>query len=270
MNEEQLQEFNAELENGQDALNDKNFIEAWDHLYKAYTLKNEFFKRKRVNQKNIDDEDFAKTCYLLAQVIKETTSKDELIEKLTREDEELIANKYKGAKARRFIGRKYLKLAADKDYSPAIVEYSLNCIGYAPQGKLDYEYNQNNLETALYWANSVMKKHKNTYVSAMGYCIHAIYCLDQYKNNKDEEALQKFGDYILQADASNEGKFDQYIAYHLGYLYSFPKLENYESGKYFSYAKGIDMFEQVIKKGSDSYLIRNAKKLKEAVEKYNN
>lgn len=270
MNEEQLQEFNAELENGQDALNNGNFIEAWDHLYKAYTLKHEFFKSKRVSQKNVDDEDFAKTCYLLAQVIKEVDSKDELIDKLTKEDEELIKNKYKGAKARRFIGRKYLKLAADKDYSPAIIEYALNCIGYAPQGKLDYEYNQNNLETALYWANSVMKKHKNQYVSAIGYCIHAIYCLDEYKNNKDETALQKFADYILEANNIYNGEFDQYITYYLGYLYSFPKLENYEKGKYFNYKEGLKMFEQVIEKGSDSYIIRNAKKLKEAIEKYNN
>lgn len=269
MNEEQLLEFNTEMENGEDALHNKDYMSAWNHFYKAYNLKKDFYKSKRVSPKNVNDEDYAKSCYFLAQIIKEIGNKDELIERLRNEDEDLIANKYKGSKARKFIGRKYLKLAADKDYHPAIVEYALNCIGYAPQGKLDFEYNESNLETALYWANTVMKKHKNKYVSAMGYCIDAIYCLDEYKKTKDEGNLNKFADSILEANKINNENFDQYITYHLGYLYSFPKLESYKDGKYFNYSNGIRAFEEVIEKGSDEYLIRNAKKLKEGLEKYN-
>jgi len=200
--------------------------------------------------------------------MKKINGKDPLILKLMKEDEGLKVNKYKGAKARKFIGRKYLKLAADKDYPLAIIEYALNCIGYAPKGKLDYEYNEDNLDTALYWANNVMKKHRNKDVSAMGYCIDAIYCLDKYKIDKDESMLEKFAENILEANKINEEKFQQYITYYLGYLYSYPKLENYENGKYFDYEKGLNAFDEVISKGDDSYLIRAAKKLKEGIEKY--
>lgn len=269
MNEEQLLEFNTEMKIGEEALYNKDYISAWEHFYKAYNLKKEFYKSKRVSTKNVNDEDYAKSCYFLAQIIKEIGNRDELIEKLRNEDEDLITNKYKGSKARKFIGRKYLKLAADKDYHPAIVEYALNCIGYAPQGRLDFEYNDNNLETALYWANTIMKKHKNKYVSAMGHCIDAIYCLDEYKKTQDEKELNKFADSILEANKINGDSFDQYIAYHLGFLYAFPKLENYKGGKYYDYSKGLNLFEEVIEKGSDEYIIRAAKKLKEALENYN-
>lgn len=266
MNEELLNQFNEEMEEGQEALDSKKYIDAWDHFFTAFSLKKTFFKSKRVSEKNIDDQEYAKSCYFLAQVIKEVKSTNELIDKLTKEDDDLIKNHYTGAKARRFIGRKYLKLAADRDYPAAIVEYALNCAGYAPQGKLDFEYNRNNLDTALYWANSVMKKHKNNYVSAMGYCIHAIYCLDQYRESSNIDFLNDFAKNILEANNINNNQFDQYITYYLGYLYSYPKLEDYEGGIYFDYDKGHQAFEEVVNKGSDEYLIRNARKLKEGIE----
>lgn len=267
MNEEQLNEFKELFENGQIALDNKRYEEAWDNLYSAYKMKKDFFKSKRVSIKNIDDEDYAKTCYFLAQIMKEIKATNSLIDKVKKEDEDLLKNHYSGAKARKFLGRKYLKLAADKDYPAAIVEYALNCIGYAPHGKLDFEYNKENLETALYWANNVMKKHRNKYVSAMGFCIHAIYCLDEYKETKDSTHLLEFAKNILEAQKINDYNFEQYITYYLGYLYSFPKMEEYNDGEYYDANKGYKAFSDVINLGSDDYLIRNAKKLKEGIEK---
>ena len=127
--------------------------------------------------------------------------------------------------------------------------------------------NRENLETALYWANTVMKKHKNKYVSAMGYCIHAIFCLDEYKETNDATHLDQFAKNILEADKINNSDFEQYITYHLGYLYSFPKVEHYENGKYFDVKKGYNAFDDVVNMGSDDYLVRNAKKLMEGIEK---
>ena len=112
-----------------------------------------------------------------------------------------------------------------------------------------------------------MKKHKNTYVSAMGYCINAIFCLDEFKETSDNKHLEEFAENILKANDINDNKFEQYITYHLGYLYSFPKLADYKDGKYYNYNKGYKAFCDVVDLGSDDYLIRNAKKLKEGLEK---
>lgn len=268
MNNEELNTFEELVNNGEKALENKKYIDAWDNFYSAFKTKKEYFKSKRISEKNINDQDYAKVCYFLAQVIKEIKPDSDLLSKLMDEDEDLIKNKYKGSKARKFLGRKYLKMAADKDYPAAIVEYALNCIGYAPQGKLDYEYNRNNLDTAVYWANNIMKKHINKYVSAMGYCINAIYCLDNYIQSKDSKELENFADNILEADKINEGKFEQYITYHLGYLHAFPELETYKNGEYHDFSKGYKAFCEVVELGSDAYLIRNAQKLKESIEKY--
>lgn len=261
-----LDEFDESLANGKNNYEKKRYTAAWQDFYNAYKLKKNYFKSKRVTEKNINDKDYALVCYYLAQVLKNIQD-DELLDTIVENDEDTIKNGYKGEKARKFLGRKYLKLAADKDNDDAIVEYALNCMGYAPQGKLDFSYNKDNQEIALYWAKNIMKSSKNIYVASMGYCIHAIYCLDRYKETNDEKYLNDFASNILIAKDKNNDQFNEYIYFYLGYLYSFPKLKDYEDGRYFDYQKGYDMFSEVYDKADDYYLIRNARSLKEKLKK---
>lgn len=265
----------GELTCGKVALENKAYGQAWEHLMNAYNLKIKEYKSKRVGIKDVEDIELGEIAYCMARVIGENkNSNSQLIQNIISEDKDVSRSGYTGEKARKYVGRKYLKFAADNGYPYAIIDYVYNCMGYNP-GKynFNFEFREENSKIALYWVENVMQRSKNKEVRAQGYCIAAIYYWDSYKETQDTNLIGSFIDNITKSrkeyDWEDYPSRKEYVLYTEGCLYLSPEVRKRAEGKYFDPQKSYELFTEIVNIDDydvDDNILKNAKENKEKLE----
>ena len=165
------------------ALKNGCYEQAWKHCEDLFNRKLPDFVKYNGSRELYR----ARAAYGFCTIMKEIPSDHEFLDYFIKNDPDLIrksADKEISREyAREFIGRKYLYYAADEcGYSPAIIEYALNCIGRGHKNSFIYEYNELSARTGLEWAD-VLIDSKDIMGRATGYVIYAFYYLNKYQND---------------------------------------------------------------------------------------
>ena len=210
----QSDRWKAEIDAAYIALENQCYKQAWDHFYKVHSLT--FSESKLAKEREHDFYYFkGEASHGLCKVVQEIPNDDEFVKYLIETDRDLIrkskSKNVSGRYARSFIGRKYLKYAADDcGYYPAMIEYALNCVGSGHKKSFVFEYNDRDAQVGLQWANRILlssfKEHK-----AHGYAIYAKYYFARYSASKSQDDLLKFCDNVMSAIENDNSKKDKEV-----------------------------------------------------------
>jgi len=241
-----------------------DYRQSWDYYNEIYTLKypgsaistEEYYKFK------------GEAAYGMCKIMQMIPFNDELIDYLMEHDKELKMKSkmknIKGETAKKIVGRRCLKYAADDcGYIPAIIEYALNCVGHGHKKSFVFEYNDQDAQVGLQWANKLINQGE-PHPKSIGYSVYAKYHFARYTKTKSLEDARLFCENVLNAKNCDED--DQYVLYFYAHMCTNPNFQKYENGKYADTKKGYELFGRVIEIADDPDLIYSAKKIKVTLE----
>ena len=245
-----------EIKCGIIALKSEMYEQAWNHLIKAY------------NSKEATKEEKGEAGYQICSLMKDIPSSDPLIKKLMETDKDLIrlikTKPVTKEYAKKYIGRKYLRMAAEYGYSAALIEYGLACVNFGKENDFVFEYNKENEEAAFAWAN-IMKKHSNEYVRQAAHIIYAKCYFVKAIDSNTPSIINSFGDNVIQAESIDTNS--QYVKFFKAHLNANPKFKDYKNGQYFNIKEGYDKFCLLASTASDPSVKKSAIELKNLFDK---
>lgn len=243
------------IKNGMLAARNGMFEQAWEHFEQAYDC-----SQATAEQKGI-------IAYEMYKIMKEIPDTNPLIRSLKETEKDLLmmsktkalTNKY----VKKYIGRKQLKISAECDNRDGLIDYGLSCIGCGDKKSFPFDCNDQNLETAIAWADKLLKS-KDADIKHAGNIIYAKYYFVKGIDNDSQVYIDSFGDYVVEAYKIKLE--DQYTYYFLGHLYANPKYSMYENGSYSNIKTGYDYFCEATKIAKDPKIKKSAEDLKNMIE----
>ena len=240
----------SEMSSALEAYESEDYEIAWEYYLKVY------------NSKKASREQKAESSYMLCEIMKVISIDSQLISDLMNNDIGLkkvaLTKPVTPEYTRKYIGRKYLKTSADYDYIKGLVEYGLSCVDCGPKKNFNYEYNDENAEVALAWADKMIR-YDNIEVKQAAYIIYAKYYFVKCKSDNTDFYVNLYGDNVLNAKELNEE--DQYVNYFLGHLYANPKFKKYKDEEYYNPKEGYEYFQKVVDVADDPLLLQSAKEI---------
>lgn len=250
-----------EMDAGDLALANGYYEQAWDHYSKLYAYKGTTSEKTNYVRSN--------GARRLCKLMQEIPTSHEFVSHLIKTDPDLVrrsrTKNISNDFARKFIGRKYLVIAAD-DYNDvdAIVEYALNCVGKGHAKSFVFEYNDRDAQIGLQWANRLVNHHIDQY-RAYGYMVRAIYHFARYTKTKSSEEATLFCDNVLEAKREY-GLKNEYTLYFYAHMCANPNFQHYNGGKHYNPKEGYKLYCQVVDTAQDPDLVASARNIKNMLE----
>lgn len=245
------------LQEGRNCLLNDCYKDAWELFISVF------------NNKKASKEHRGEAGYWLCNVMKKTSVNDELINQLVFNDSDLvrksrfktITNEY----ARTFLGRKYLRKAAD-DYGhlESLKEYTMYCFGHGSERSFAYQYDNKDALVGLQWIKRLMLIEEDE-AQAVGYAMKCKYHMVQYTKNKNPQDIIDFCDSAVKA-MGLVGETNGYVTYYYAFVCSDPSFKDYDGGKYYNPKKGYEMFSKTIELLDDPIVLADCKKRKQWFE----
>lgn len=256
-NLEEIIDHDQLMADGKEALEDRKFEKAWTSFLKVFDDK-KASKKYRGEAGN-----------LLCKVMKEIPLENELLDKLITTDTDLkkksrikvVTNDY----ARIFLGRKYLRKAADDfEHLASLKEYTAYCFGHGPERSFAYQYEDKDALVGLQWINKLMLVDDDE-AQALGHAMKCKYHIVQYTKHKNPQDRVDFCDNAVKA-YDLVGETNGYVTYYYAFVCADPSLKAYEEGKYHDPKRGYEMFVKTIELSDDPIVVADCKKRKQWFE----
>jgi hypothetical protein len=257
----------ADLKAGLVALESGYYKQAWDHFYGLYAMT---FAESKLD-KHEESEFFyikGEAAYGLCKVMQEVSPKDDLIQEIMTTDPDLVRKaKTKSISpdfARKFVGRKYLKYAADDcgNYG-AMIEYAQNCVASGHSKSFVFDYNDRDAQIGVQWANRILLSGSRIH-KAHAYMIHAKYHFARFTREKNKEEAQAFCENVMAGMAQDES--NEYVKYFYAHICSNPNFQTFEGGKHFNPKRGYELFAEVMEIATDPDIASSARNIKTMLE----
>lgn len=250
-------ECELKLKEGKESLLNEYYEEAWESFVSVF------------NNKKASKEYRGEAGYWLCEVMKKIPVNDKFISELICKDTDLIrksklktvTNEY----ARTFLGRKYLRKAAD-DYGhlESLKNYTMYCFGHGSERSFAYQYDNKDALVGLQWIKRLMLIEEDE-AQALGYAMKCKYHIVQYTKNKNPQDIIDFCDNAIKA-IELVGETNGYVTYYYAFVCSDPSFKEYNEGEYYNPKKGYEMFVKTIELLDDPIVIADCKKRKQWFE----